>query len=58
MGRRSASNCEPGDEETIYNNMPRSGWKATEHVPARGRLDTARRHISQDENEPAVPSPE
>lgn len=50
---------EAGRHETIYNNMPPFGLaKATERVPARGRLETARRRIRGGENEPAVPSPE
>ncbi len=49
---------EAGRHEAIYNNMPVFGLaKATEHVPARGRLETARRRLRQGENEPAVPSP-
>lgn len=49
---------EAGRHETIYNNMPLFGLaKATEHVPARGRLETARRRMRQGENEPAVPTP-
>ncbi len=48
-----------GRHETIYNNMPMFGLaKATEHVPAKGRLETARRRIRQGQNEPAVPSPD
>ena len=50
---------EAGHHEAIYNNMPVFGLaKATEHVPARGRLETARRRLRRGENEPAVPSPE
>ena len=50
---------EPGHHEAIYNNMPVFGLaKATEHVPAQGRLETARRRLRGGENEPAVPSPE
>jgi Domain of unknown function (DUF4188) len=49
---------EAGHHETIYNNMPMFGLaKATEHVPAKGRLETARRRMRRGENEPAVPSP-
>ena len=49
---------EAGCHETIYNNMPLFGLaKATEHVPARGRLETARRRMRRGENEPAVPTP-
>ncbi len=49
---------EAGRHEAIYNNMPVFGLaKATEHVPARGRLETARRRLRRGENEPAVPSP-
>ncbi len=50
---------EAGHHEAIYNNMPVFGLaKATEHVPARGRLETARRRLRRGENEPAVSSPE
>jgi hypothetical protein len=50
---------EAGHHEAIYNNMPVFGLaKATEHVPARGRLETTRRRLRGGENEPAVPSPE
>jgi hypothetical protein len=49
---------EPGNHETIYNNMPVFGLaKATEHVRATGRQETARRRLGG-QNEPAVPSPE
>ena len=49
---------EPGNYEVIYNNMPVYGLaRATEHVRAVGRLETARRRLGG-ENEPAVPSPE
>jgi hypothetical protein len=49
---------EAGHHETIYNNMPIFGLaKATEHVPARGRLETARRRMRRGENAPAVPTP-
>jgi hypothetical protein len=49
---------EAGHHETIYNNMPMFGLaRATEHVPAKGRLETARRRMRRGENEPAVPSP-
>jgi hypothetical protein len=49
---------EAGHHETIYNNMPIFGLaKATQHVPARGRLETARRRMRRGENQPAVPSP-
>jgi hypothetical protein len=49
---------EAGQYEVIYNNMPRFGLaKATEHVPAKGRLETARRRMRRGENEPAVPTP-
>ena len=45
--------------EAIYDNMSIFGLaKATEHVPARGRLETTRRRLRRGENEPAVPSPE
>lgn len=49
---------EAGQYETIYNNMPVFGLaKATQHVAARGRLETARRRMRRGENEPAIPSP-
>ena len=39
--------------------MPPFGLaKATEHVPAIGRRETARSRLMRGENEPAVPSPE
>jgi hypothetical protein len=47
-----------GHHEAIYNNMPVFGLaRATEHVPAKGRLETARSRLRLGENEPAVPSP-
>lgn len=47
------------DYEAIYSNMPLFGLaKATEHVPAIGRRETARRRLMRGENEPAIPSPE
>ena len=50
---------EAGRHEAIYNNIPIFGLdKVTEHVPAKGRLETARRRLRQGENEPTVPSPE
>ncbi|HEY1352740.1 MAG TPA: DUF4188 domain-containing protein [Ktedonobacteraceae bacterium] len=43
--------------ECVYNNMPPFGLaKATRHVPALGRLETARRRLGG-ENGPAVPTP-
>lgn len=43
--------------ECVYNNMPLFGLaKATHHVPALGRLETARRRLGG-ENAPAVPTP-
>ena len=49
---------EPGHHEAIYNNMPVFGLaKATKHVRAVGRLETARRRLGG-HNDPAVPSPE
>lgn len=46
---------EPGKYETVYGNMPVFGLAAaTKHVPARGRLETARRRLGG-ESEPAVP---
>ena len=45
----------PGQFEAVYGNMPVFGLAAaTSHVPARGRLDTARRRLGG-ESEPAVP---
>jgi hypothetical protein len=45
---------EPGHYEVVYGNMPIFGLAAaTTHVPARGRLETARRRLSGD-SEPAV----
>jgi hypothetical protein len=50
---------EAGRHEAIYNNMPVFGLaKATEHVLAIGRRETARRRLMRGENEPAVPSAE
>jgi hypothetical protein len=50
---------EASQHEAIYNNMPLFGLaKATRHVPAKGRLETARRRLRRGENEPAVPSPQ
>ena len=50
---------EAGRHEEIYSNMPVFGLaKATEHVPAKGRLETARRRLRRGENEPAVLSPQ
>ncbi len=46
-----------GNHECVYSNMPVFGLaKATSHVPAVGRRETARRRLGG-ENEPAVPSP-
>lgn len=43
--------------ECVYNNMPVFGLaKATEHVPAVGRRETARRRLGG-ENAPALPTP-
>jgi hypothetical protein len=45
----------PGQYESVYVNMPVFGLAAaTSHVPAKGRLDTARRRLGG-ESEPAVP---
>lgn len=45
----------PGQYEAVYGNMPVFGLAAaTSHVPAKGRLDTARRRLGG-ESEPAVP---
>lgn len=48
---------QPGQYEVVYGNMPVFGLAAaTSHVPARGRLETARRRLGG-ENVPAVPTP-
>ena len=48
---------EQANYEAIYSNMPLFGLaKATEHVPAVGRRETARRRLMRGENEPAVPN--
>jgi hypothetical protein len=48
---------EPGNYECVYNNMPLFGLAgATKHVPAIGRLETARRRLGG-ESTPAVPTP-
>lgn len=48
---------DPRDYEGVYGNMPQWGLaKATDHVPATGRRETARRRLGG-ENEPAVESP-
>ena len=48
---------QPGQYEVVYGNMPVFGLAAaTKHVPAVGRLETARRRLGG-ENEPAVPTP-
>ena len=48
---------ERANYEAIYSNMPLFGLaKATEHVPAVGRRETARRRLMRGENEPAVPN--
>lgn len=50
---------ERGAYEAVYANMPVFGLaKATEHVPAVGGRETARRRLLRGDNEPAVPSPE
>jgi hypothetical protein len=50
---------ERANYEALCSNMPLFGLaKATEHVPAVGRRETARRRLMRGENEPAVPSPE
>lgn len=47
---------EPGSYETVYSNMPVFGLAAaTEHVPAVGRRETARRRLARD-NEPELES--
>lgn len=46
-----------GQYECVYGNMPLFGLaKATTHIKAVGRKETARRHLGG-ESEPAVPSP-
>ena len=46
-----------GEFETVYGNMPAFGLaNASNHIPATGKRETARRRIGG-ENEPAVPSP-
>ncbi len=46
-----------GQYEAVYGNMPVSGLaKATTHLPATGRRETARRRMGG-ESEPAVPTP-
>ena len=48
---------QPGQYEAVYGNMPVFGLaKATRHVPAVGRRETARRRLGG-QNEPAVPTP-
>ncbi|GAC1301403.1 MAG: DUF4188 domain-containing protein [Ktedonobacteraceae bacterium] len=48
---------EAGRYEALYGNMPVFGLaSATQHVPAIGKRETARRRLGQ-ENEPAVASP-
>lgn len=48
---------QPGQYEAVYGNMPTFGLAAaTNHVPATGKRETARRRLGG-ENEPAVPSP-
>ncbi len=45
---------EPGSYETVYSNMPVFGLAAaTEHVPAVGRRESARRRLARD-NEPEL----
>ncbi len=47
---------EPGKFEAVYSDMPVFGLaQATQHVPAVGRRETARRRLGG-ENEPAVPT--
>ncbi|SRR5712691_3849488 len=48
---------EAGRYEALYGNMPVFGLASeTQHVPAVGKRETARRRLGQ-ESEPAVPSP-
>jgi hypothetical protein len=50
---------EKANYEAIYANMPPFGLaKATEHVPAVGGRETARRRLMRGDNESAVPTPE
>ncbi len=50
---------ERGNYEAVYGNMPVFGLaRATEHVPAVGGRETARRRLMRGDNEPAVPSSE
>ena len=49
---------QPHQYEAVYGNMPVFGLaKATQHVPAVGRRETARRRLGG-ENAPAVATPE
>jgi len=49
---------QPGQYEVVYGNMPVFGLAAaTRHVPAVGRLETARRRLGG-HSDPAVPTPE
>ena len=49
---------QPGQYEAVYGNMPVFGLaKATAHVPAIGRRETARRRLGG-QNAPAVPTPQ
>jgi hypothetical protein len=49
---------QPGQYEALYANMPVFGLaKATTHVPAIGRRETARRRLGG-QNDPAVPTPD
>lgn len=49
---------QPKQYEAVYGNMPVFGLaKATQHVPAVGRRETARRRLGG-EDTPAVPTPE
>jgi hypothetical protein len=48
---------ESGKYESVYGNMPKFGLaKAGEHVPATGKMETARKRLGGD-NVPAVPTP-
>ncbi|MEO8899016.1 MAG: DUF4188 domain-containing protein [Candidatus Dormibacter sp.] len=48
---------EPGRYEAIYGNMPRFGLgKVAEHLPAGGRLETARRRLGGDDTPGVEPS--
>jgi hypothetical protein len=48
---------DPDYYESVYDNMPLAGLaRASQHIPAVGRLETARRRLGG-QGEPALPSP-